>query len=90
MAIIFKITPMELLAAANITVARARGNYFTTKYCPFCDGGRNHDKLTFIVHQEEGNFKCTREKCGRKGNFWQLIESFNLDPREYVEKYTKF
>lgn len=87
--ITFTITPPELLAAASIRIVRARGNYYTAKYCPFCRGGCAGDQLTFIVHQQDGNFKCTRAKCARSGNFWQLIELFGLNPRDYVAAYSR-
>lgn len=83
----YKLTPAELLLCANIDIARAKGNWLTAKRCPGCGGGKSGDVLTFIVHKENGGFKCTRDKCILKGNFWQLFQIFGLDPKDFVESY---
>lgn len=87
MDITYKITPAELLLSAGIQIARSSGNWLTAKHCPVCCGGNNSDPLTFIVNKHNGGFKCTRDKCGVKGNFWQLFQLFGIEPRDYVESY---
>lgn len=90
MAIKFSIEPIELLIMADVDIARSSGSYYTAKRCPVCNGGDHGDSFTFIVHKIDGNYKCTRQKCGASGNFWRLLETLNLNPRDYVEEYTKF
>lgn len=41
-------------------------------YCPYCNGGRNHDKYTFAMSAESGVFNCKRGSCNVTGTFYRL------------------
>jgi hypothetical protein len=90
MAIKFSIEPIDLLVMAKVVIARTSGKFYTAQYCPFCKGGKQCNSFTFIVHKTDGNYRCSRQKCGVTGNFWRLLEGLGLNPRDYVEQYTKF
>lgn len=84
----FSITPLQFLRQIGWQVTK-RGNWLTTKYCPFCSGGSSGDLFTFAVHSADGNYFCHRAKCGEKGSFWALMESQGQNPREYWNKEAK-
>lgn len=54
-----------------------KGNELFFKYCPFCNGGRNHDKKTFSINLDTGQWQCLRGSCGRKGNMITLMQEFS-------------
>jgi hypothetical protein len=79
----WKITPAEFLSELGWTNKR-RGNWLTMVICPFCNGGDHKDKLTFIVHAKDGNYSCSRAKCGSRGSFWGLMLAVGKDPKEFL------
>lgn len=78
----YRITPAEFLREVGAAFTTG-GKWLTFKICPFCDGGQSRDVMTFIVHVSDGNFSCSRSKCGASGSFWKLIEFFGRNPRDY-------
>ena len=78
----YRITPAEFLREMGATFSMGK-KWLTFKICPFCDGGASGDRLTFIVHSTDGNFSCSRSKCGESGSFWKLIEFYGRNPRDY-------
>lgn len=81
--ITFSLSPAEFLRQIGWQF-KPRGKWLSLKICPFCDGGRSGDQNTFIVHAADGNFSCSRSKCGTSGNFWKLIESQGMNPRDFL------
>jgi hypothetical protein len=67
---------------------RRRGKKAEIRNCPFCGGGEHRDLWTCVVYLDDdgGNHKCMRGSCGQAGSFWQLVEHFGDDPREFYEK----
>ena len=55
-----------------------KGN-IQAKYCPFCDGGRHHDKYTFGLSIEKEVYKCHRGNCGVQGHFSELLKEKNIE-----------
>ena len=47
------------------------------KYCPYCNGGKNHDKNTFAINLKTGAWNCKRGSCERKGNMITLMQDFD-------------
>lgn len=68
---------------------RRRGQKAELQICPFCDGGDTPDKWTCVVYldSEGGNFKCMRGSCDRSGSFWQFVEHYGDDPKEYYKDF---
>ena len=64
---------------------RKRGQKAELDVCPFCHGGDSTDKKTFVVYLdgEGGNYKCMRGSCGATGSFWQLIEHYGDNPKDF-------
>lgn len=85
MEIKFTIKPDELLSMQNIKFHR-RGNWYSCKICPFCEGGRHGQQYTFGVRVDDYNYHCLRTTCGASGNFWMLLKHFGLNPKDYVDK----
>lgn len=65
---------------------RAHGNELTFQKCPFCGGG-GHDKDTFSINLDTGQYKCLRESCGAKGNMLTLAAVFNFDLGFRIDEY---
>jgi hypothetical protein len=84
----FSITPAELLREVGWEYSK-KGKWLLMKHCPFCGGGDHADKFTFIVHEQDGNFTCSRSKCGNSGSFWKLLELHGQDPRNFLDKSKK-
>ena len=57
--------------------AKIRGNELVFYLCPYCTGGGNHDKDTFSINTETGQFECKRSSCGAKGNMITLAKDFS-------------
>lgn len=81
-------TPAEFIKTLGWKAVR-RGNWLTTKHCPFCGGGNGGDTFTFAVHATDGNFFCHRAKCGESGSFWGLIERVGQNPKDYLGERDK-
>jgi len=54
-----------------------KGDELHFKYCPFCNGGDNHDKNTFAINLKTGAWNCKRGSCGRTGNMITLAQEFS-------------
>lgn len=59
--------------------AKIRGDELHFQYCPYCRGGKSHDKYTFSINLKTGQFKCMRDSCGITGNMVTLAKDFNFD-----------
>lgn len=53
-----------------------KGNEIRFDSCPYCRGGKNHDKWTFAIYLPTGQFNCLRASCGAKGNMNVLARDF--------------
>ena len=78
----FNITPEQFLNDVGAVFTK-RARWLSLKYCPFCDGGNSGEKFSFSVHISDGNYFCHRNKCGERGSFWKLIETYGRNPRDY-------
>jgi twinkle protein len=60
-------------------------------YCPYCTGGKHHDKGTFAMNAETGAFNCKRGTCRVTGTFFKLQMDFGeVDiTQTYEYKQTK-
>lgn len=69
--------------------AKRVGSELVFGYCPYCDGGANHDKDTFSINTETGQFECKRASCGVRGNIITLAKDFSdvFSLGEDVKKY---
>lgn len=56
------------------------------EFCPFCKGGNNRDRNTFVVFADEGNYICSRASCNQIGTFYALQEKLTAaKPAFYAE-----
>lgn len=53
-----------------------KGSELHFKLCPYCKGGKSHDKDTFAINLNTGLFNCKRGSCGRNGNMIDLARDF--------------
>ena len=58
---------------------KPRGDELHFLLCPYCRGGKSHDKYTFSINLKTGQFKCMRDSCGIAGNMVTLAKDFNFD-----------
>jgi twinkle protein len=70
-----QITPLEF-ARRYLGEYRTKGREITPKQCPYCHGGKHHNRYTFAVNIDTGNFNCKRGTCGVTGNFKKLLMDF--------------
>jgi twinkle protein len=56
---------------------RQKGSELEFVLCPYCQGGRHHDKNTFSINLDNGSFNCQRSSCGVKGNMITLAKDFS-------------
>ena len=77
-------------SAVGAETMRKRGELWF-RFCPYCEGGRNHDKNTFSVNLSTGAFKCLRASCAKQGHFVQLCKDFNfkLDRQYELKEYKR-
>lgn len=74
---------------------RRKGNELEFVLCPYCMGGQHHDKNTFSINLETGQFKCLRSSCGAQGNMITLAKHFadrfelNRDVSAYYSIYNR-
>lgn len=68
-----------------------KGEELFFRYCPYCQGGNNHDKNTFSINLKTGVFHCFRSGCGKSGHFVELARDFHyaLDFGE-IKQYRTF
>lgn len=58
-----------------------------TQYCPYCNGGKNHDKDTFSINLKTGQFKCLRSSCSVHGNMLTLSRDFDFSLGVEIDEY---
>lgn len=46
--------------------------------CPYCGGGKRHDRDTFSLNLRSGAFQCFRASCGKRGHFTELCRDFGF------------
>ena len=64
-----------------------RGNELHFKTCPYCHGGRNHDKNTFSINLTTGLFNCKRASCNAHGSMITLASDFDLSLGRDADEY---
>ena len=69
--------------------ARLRGNELQFKYCPYCHGGKNHEKNKFAINLTTGLFNCKRASCNAHGSMITLASDFDLSLGRDVDEYYK-
>ncbi len=67
--------------------ARQKGDEIQAQYCPYCHGGRNHDKNTFSINAATGTFNCKRASCNAHGNLTTLAHDFGLSLGRDADEY---
>jgi len=55
---------------------RQKGEELEFLYCPYCKGGKSHDKKTFSINLKTGQFECKRAGCSARGNMITLAQDF--------------
>lgn len=81
------ISPMDILSEINLFPKVSNNSrWLKFKYCPFCGGGDHRDQYTFAMHGIEGNYLCSRSKCGERGTFWGFLLANNLVPKDFLTK----
>jgi twinkle protein len=87
-----RFTPLELVRK-HFGEYRTKGREIRLVECPYCHGGRHHDKYTFSINAETGAFNCKRGSCGVTGTFYRLLIDFReidiMDTREYHQRQEK-
>lgn len=58
-----------------------------TQYCPYCAGGKNHDRDTFSINLKTGQFKCLRASCSVQGNMLTLAKDFDFSLGIETDEY---
>ncbi len=56
---------------------KSRGDEINPRLCPYCQGGRHHDKYTFFLNTKKHTFMCHRGSCGASGTFNELAKLYN-------------
>ena len=64
-----------------------KGNELHFKTCPYCHGGRNHDKNTFSINLTTGLFNCKRASCNAHGSMITLASDFDLSLGRDADEY---
>lgn len=67
---------MLQFAERHLAPFSIRGDELIPTLCPFCRGGKNHDKHTFALNLSGGVYVCKRGSCGVRGRFEELAEHF--------------
>lgn len=86
-------TPMQF-ADSFFGPYKVKGEEIVPELCPFCKGGKSHDKHTFALNMANKTYNCKRGSCGRQGHFTQLCREFGIDisdspARTYVRPKVK-
>lgn len=80
-------------AKAHLGQFKVHGPEIQPVYCPYCQGGKNHDKYSFALNTEKLTWNCKRGSCGRQGHFTQLCKDFgeeaDRDPLKAFEIKTQ-
>lgn len=62
---------------SNGSVSR-KGDEYMFEVCPFCKGGKSHEKNKFFISIKTGQYKCQRSGCNAEGNLWTLSKDPNI------------
>lgn len=73
-------TPQEF-AGRHLQPFKVKRDEIIPTLCPYCFGGKNHDKGTFALNMSSQTFNCMRGSCGKQGHFSQLCKDFG---EEYI------
>ena len=73
----FKVEDAERFARESGIETFRRGTELHFKYCPYCKGGKNHDKDTFSINLLTGLWNCKRGSCQSNGNMINLVQDFS-------------
>lgn len=70
---------------------KEKGDELFFRYCPYCQGGKNHDQNTFSINLKTGAFNCFRAGCSAKGHFVELARDFHF-PLDFgkIQQYRTF
>lgn len=79
-------TPLDL-ARKHFRDYKTKGDEIVPTYCPFCGGGKNHDKDTFAMNRETGTYNCKRGSCGAVGTFRALKIHFGEAEEKPQQNY---
>ena len=71
-------------AAAIHTEKKEKGDELFFLECPYCRGGKRHDKETFSINLKNGTFHCFRSGCDKSGHFVELARDFGF-PLDFGE-----
>ena len=84
----YEFNPGDAMRFARWYGARTRqiGDELRFAECPYCKG-RGHDKDTFSINLNTGQFKCLRAGCGVTGNMLTLSRDFDFSLGNEVDEY---
>lgn len=69
---------------------KKKGSELMFENCPFCKGGKNHDKWKFFLNVDKGTYYCQRGKCNEYGHISQLYSHFGVEyKRDNNNNYNK-
>lgn len=77
-------TPIDF-AQKHLGQYRTKGAEIIPVYCPFCKGGKSHDKHTFALNVDNFTYNCRRGTCGVAGTFRQLLDEFGETEQKSYE-----
>lgn len=66
---------------------KERGRELVFEHCPYCHGGRSHEKETFAINLETGAHNCKRQGCAVTGNVISLHKDFGFSLGSEVDAY---
>ena len=84
----YEFNPGDAMRFARWYGARTRqiGDELRFAECPYCKG-RGHDKDTFSINLNTGQFKCLRAGCGVTGNMLTLSRDFDFSLGNEVDEF---
>lgn len=69
---------------------KKKGSELMFETCPFCQGGRNHDKWKFFLNVDKETYYCQRGKCNQYGHISQLYSHYGVEyKRDNNNNYNK-
>ena len=83
-----KIAPMDF-ARRHFGEYRVKSREITLKECPYCHGGKHHNRYTFAMNMDTGSFNCKRGTCGVTGSFKKLLMDFGEVQMIYEQQNIK-
>lgn len=83
----FDIADAERFAREQGIHTHKYGNELVFQYCPYCKGGKNHDRDTFAIGIDKGAFNCKRSSCAMTGNMITLARDFDFQLSDAVTRY---